>query len=248
MELTAALAAGAGTIGAGSAITTQHVQFSSLGAQVPAYAASPGVAGSATAGVVVVMHVWGVDASIRDVVDGFAKAGYAAIAPDLYARENAPPSGDGARDYRPFAAFAQKLDRAQVDADLRVAAMWLRSQHPQAKIGVIGFCMGGGIALRQAIDNADVFAADAVCYGKLEGTDPARVAIPIVGSFGAKDTGIPADSVRAFAAGLRVPNDVVIYPDAGHAFFDSHRSSYVASAAQDGWRRILSFFGKYLRQ
>lgn len=107
--------------------------------------------------------------------------------------------------------------------------------------------MGGAIALRQAIDNADVFSADAAWYGKVADIDPAAIHMPIEGNYGERDTGIPADGVHAFQQELQVPNDIVVYANAGHAFFDDQRSSYVADVAEDAWRRTLAFFTKYLK-
>lgn len=255
--LTAAAAVGAGIQPASAqtlppvseddpAIETSHVTLRRPDIALPAYAAVPRNAGADTPGVVVVMHIWGVDENIREVVRRFAKAGFAAIAPDLYAREQAP-SGDGQKDFTMFRPFAEKLQTAQTDADLRAAALWMKTSHPHGKVGVTGFCMGGTIALRQAIDNDDVFAADAVWYGKVADIDAARIHMPLAGSYGEKDTSIPADSVRSFRAALRVPNDIAIYPTAGHAFFDDTRSSYVPAAASDAWRRTIAFFTKYLQ-
>lgn len=126
-----------------------------------AYFAQPKNSDPQTPGIVVVMHVWGVDTSIRDVVRRFAKEGFVAIAPDLYDRLGAP-SGDGATDFKPFGELAGKLVDSQVDGDVRAGAQWLKAQHLHGKVGVTGFCMGGSIALRQAIDNGDVFSAAAV--------------------------------------------------------------------------------------
>jgi carboxymethylenebutenolidase len=228
------------------AITVTTVELRRPDGVVSAYSAQPLQTRADTAGIVVVMHLWGVDASIREVVRGFAKAGFATISPDLYARLGAP-SGDGVEDHTIFVPYAQKLQNAQVDGDLRAAALWLQSAHPRGKVGVMGFCMGGAIALRQAIDNSDVFAADAVWYGKVAGIDPARIRMPLMGSYGERDSSIPADSVRAFRNALRTPNDIVIYPTAAHAFFDHTRPSYVEAAATDSWRRALTFFTKYLQ-
>lgn len=227
------------------AIVVEHIKLQETDIALPAYSASPRNVQPDTPGVVIVLHIWGVDESIREAVRAFAKAGFAAVAPDLFARLGAP-DGDGENDYTKFLPFAQKLQPAQVDGDLRAAAQWLRSAHPKSKVGVTGFCMGGAIALRQAVDNANVFAADAVFYGK-PNIDPAKVAVPLLGSYGEKDTGIPAESVRDFFSKLRVPNDVKIYPDAGHAFMDHARPSYVADAAADAWRRTIAFFTKYLK-
>jgi carboxymethylenebutenolidase len=228
------------------AISTQRLQLQTAGGAIPAYAAVPRNASATTPGVVVVMHIWGVDTSIRDVARRLAKAGFSAIAPDLYGRLNAP-AGDGATDFSAFRPFAQKLQRDQTASDLRTGAQWIQSRQSAAKIAVLGFCMGGAIALRQTADNASTFAACAPFYGAVAGIDPATVTIPIVGSYGQRDTSIPADAVRAFAQALHVPNDIVEYADAGHAFMDDQRSSYVADAAEDAWRRTVAFLTKYLK-
>lgn len=228
------------------AIAVDTVQLRRPDTLIPAYVAQPRNARGATPGVVIVMHIWGVDASIREIARRFAKAGFAAIAPNLYSRFGAP-SGDGETDYTKFRPYSEKLQNAQVDSDLRAAALWLKTAHPQGKVGVTGFCMGGAIALRQALDNDDVFAADAVFYGKVAGIDASRIRMPIVGSYGEKDTSIPAETVRAFRKVLRAPNDIVIYPTSAHAFMDDTRASYVPVAAEDAWRRTVAFFAKYLK-
>lgn len=230
------------------AIEIQRVEIRRPDIAMPAYYVQPRGARATTPGVVVVMHAWGVDESIRDFCRRLAKAGYCAIAPDLFARYGAP-GGDGESDFSKFRPYVEKLTAApaQVDSDVRAAGLWLTSAHPSAKVAVLGFCMGGAIALRQAVVNEDVFAADAVFYGRVAGIDPTKVRMPIVGSYGERDNGIPADEVRAFRKVLRVPNDIVIYPTSGHAFMDDQRASYVAPAAQDAWRRTIAFFTKYLK-
>ncbi len=227
------------------AISVEHVELKRPDAIVPAYAAWPVAAGPGTPSVVVVMHVWGVDTSIRDVVRRFAKAGFAAIAPDLYARFDAP-SGDGATDVTVFRPYAQRLDRTEYSGDIRSAALWLAPKFPGTKIGITGFCMGGRIALIAAIDDVDLFAVVAPFYGPLDEVDPKAIHVPVCGSYGGRDASIPVESVRAFAAELTVPNDIRIYDEAGHAFFDDQRPRYVASAAADAWKRTLECFEKYL--
>ncbi len=227
------------------AIVVEHVTLARPDGAVPAYAAWPAGAGPGTPSVVVVMHVWGVDTSIRDCVRRLAKAGFAAIAPDLYARFGAP-NGDGASDFTIFRPFSARLDRSQYDGDLRAAAELLAKKFPGTKTGIMGFCMGGRVALLAAQDNGSFFAAVAPFYGPLKDVDPKALTVPVCGSYGARDTSIPADDVRAFAASLTVPNDVRIYDEAAHAFFDDQRPSYVASAAADAWARTIAFFTKYL--
>jgi len=231
---------------------------------IDAYLAVPRNATAPTPGIVVVQAIWGVDAQLRDVVRRFAKQGYATIAPDLYTGL-AAPNGDGATDFAPYRDIAAKLVDATVDADIAAAADYLRSAPfgKGARIGVTGFCMGGGITLRQAVDNKTLAAA-VIFYGKVRyGTDgnagpitPIALAyadeltVPLGGSWGGRDTSILAADVRALDAkltDLRRPHNIKIYPDAGHAFFDDTRSSYVPAAATDAWTRTLIWFGQHLK-
>jgi len=228
-------------------ITVEHVELRRPDGVVPAYAAAPVAVKPTTPSIVVIMHIWGVDTSIRDVVRRFAKAGFIAIAPDLYSRFGAP-SGDGVSDIDVFRPYAKKLDRKQYDGDIRAAALWLTTKYPQTKVGIMGFCMGGHIVLIQAMDNGDVFAAACPFYGSLNDVSADKIHVPICGSYGARDTSIPADDVRAFRTELRVPSDIRVYTTAGHAFFDDQRAAYVPAAAADAWTRTLAFFTEYLGQ
>jgi carboxymethylenebutenolidase len=250
------------------AIDAQHVTLTSKrpdgATQIDAYAASPKRVGPRTPGVVVVQQIWGVDTQMRDVVRRFAKAGYATIAPNLFAGSGAP-SGDGATDITPFREAAGKLSDAGVDADLDAGAAWLLSRSPEAHLGIIGFCMGGSITLRQSVDRPETYRVGSVFYGKVRyGTTDNNgpitpialayadeVAFPLAGSFGARDTSIKADDVRALADRLQQlhkPHDIKVYEEAGHAFFDDTRKAYVASAAEDAWTRTLAMFQRYLAQ
>lgn len=227
------------------AIATQRILLQRGDATVPAYAAWPVSAAPRTPSVVVIMHIWGVDSQIRDVVRRLAKAGLAAVAPDLYGRFGAP-SGDGATDYTIFRPYAMRLERDVWLGDVRAAAQWLSAKFPETKTGITGFCMGGKLALIAAIEEGELFAVIAPFYGDIAGLDPKAIHMPLCGSYGGRDTGIPPDNVREFAAALAVPNDVRIYDEAGHGFFDDERPSYVASAAADAWSRTIAWFDRYL--
>ena len=216
-----------------AAITVQQVELRRPDTVLPAYAAKPRSVRPNAPAVVVVVHAFGLDEHMREVVRRFAKSGFAAIAPDLYARAGRPDP--------------EKLQKHQVDGDLRAAALWLKTAHPQGKVGVAGVGSGGTTALREAIDNNDVFNACAIWYGKVAGIDSTTVRMPIVASYGERDADISAESVRAFRKLLRAPSDIVIYPTSGHAFFDHTRDAYVAPAANDAWRRTVAYFTKYLR-
>lgn len=227
------------------AIEVKRLTLQAGQTNVPAYAAWPARAGAPAGSIVVIMHIWGVDKSIRSVVRRLAATGFAAIAPDLYAGMGAP-DGDGASDSSNFSPFAKRLDRTQEHAEIAAAGDWLKATFTGTKLGIMGFCMGGRIVLNEIAQDGTLFAAAAPFYGAVENVDPKAIATPLCGSYGGRDKGIPADSVRAFAAALTVPHDFRIYDDAGHAFFDEDRPSYVPAAAADAWARTIAFFNKYL--
>jgi carboxymethylenebutenolidase len=247
------------------AIVTQRVMLPRPDQPIPAYVAYPKNVTATTPGVVICQHIWGVDTQIRDTARRLAKEGYVAIAPELFARTKNLPSGDGATDYTLFRPAAEALVDAQVDGDIAAGATWIRHRANAAeeqrppKVAVMGFCMGGSIAIRASVDDAN-FDCASIFYGKVRWgqsndgpiTDMAlawtdKVRVPFMGSYGARDTGILADDVREMAKRLTVPNDVKIYDEAGHGFFDDTRQSYVASAATDAWTRTLTWYAKYLK-
>ncbi len=236
--------------------------FGSEGRTLDAFAARPQT-GTARGGVVVVQAIWGVDSQLQSVVRRLAAEGYVAIAPDLYTGIG-PASPTGQSDIATYKTFAAKLVDATVDADVAAAAAHLRTSGNASdlKVGVIGFCMGGAITLRQTVDTP-TFAAASVFYGKVRyGTNgnegpitPIALAyademrVPTAGSWGGKDTSILAADVNALderLTSLSKPHDFRVYPEAGHAFFDDTRSSYVASAAEDAWKRTLGWFATHL--
>ena len=231
---------------------------------INSYTARPVKARPSTPGVVAVQAVWGVDTQLRDVVRRLAKAGYVAIAPDLYSGMGAP-SGDGSNDFAAFRPFLSRLDDDTVDHDLQQGAVYIHRQGDNsAKVGVVGFCNGGGITLRQTVDSISTFKAASVFYGKVRysasGTNDGQIVpidvgyaaamgVPVVGSWGGRDTSILPDDVRALEArltDLNKPHDFALYDEAGHGFFDDTRSSYVASAANDAWQRTISWFRRFL--
>jgi carboxymethylenebutenolidase len=228
------------------------------GSPIGSYAAAPRTVTRLTPGVVVILHIWGIDTSIRDVVRRLAKAGYIAIAPGLFDRHD-PPSGDGATDYTKFVPIAQKtFAEGFLASDVIAAHDWIQTQAGDGGIGITGFCMGGGIVLQSIVDSK-AFAAASMFYGNVRpgsnAKEPAkpsdfdftsRVTTPLLGSFGARDDSIKADDVRAMFARLNSPHAVKIYDEAGHGFFDDQRESYVPSAAADAWARTLAWFHQYL--
>jgi carboxymethylenebutenolidase len=218
-----------------------------VGGPFESYAAQPRTMHAKNPGVVVIQAIWGVDSQLRDVVRRFAKAGHLAIAPALYSRL-AAPSGDGATDFSVFRPFAEKMnEQGFVQTDIAAAHDWIVAQSPGAKIGITGFCMGGGIVLKEVVATA-IFSAAAPFYGAVKPVFDQANAIktPLIGSYGARDTSILAQDVSAFFSRVTAPHDLKIYEEAGHAFFDDTRESYVASAASNAWQRVLAWFLTYL--
>jgi carboxymethylenebutenolidase len=205
-------------------------------------------------GVVVIQDALGLSDDIRAQADRLATAGYLAFAPDLY-------SGRGLRCVLATLA-ASRSGRGAAYDDIEAARTWLAAREDCAgRIGIIGFCMGGGFAVLCA-PRFD-FAAASVNYGELPGntTERLRGSCPIVASYGRRDPVLRGRAARLERAltELGVEHDVKEYPDAGHSFmnrvkvppgistlvplvhFDYHHES-----AEDSWARILAFFGAHL--
>jgi carboxymethylenebutenolidase len=224
--------------------------------KLPAYRAAP--AGRTGLPVVlVVSEVFGVHEHIADVARRFAKTGYLAIAPEPFVRQ-----GD-AQSYGEIAKLisevVNKAPDSQVMGDLDAAVLWARANGGDtSRLGVTGFCWGGRITWLYAAHNPAVKAGVA-WYGRLVGestplqpTHPIAVAgrlhAPVLGLYGAADTGIPLDTVEAMKKALATGSpaarrsEFVVYPDAPHAFHADYRPTYRKVPADDGWQRCLAWF------
>lgn len=225
---------------------------------IPAYRAMP-AAGGPFATVLVVSEIFGVHEHIKDICRRFAKAGYLAVAPELFARQGDPSK------YSDFQTLIRevvsKVPDAQVMADLDATATWAAasSRGDAARLGITGFCWGGRITWLYAAHQPRLKAGVA-WYGRLVG-DPTpnqpehpidlveKLEAPVLGLYGGKDQGIPVDTVElmqeaAKKAGKTV--EFVVYPDAPHAFHADYRPSYREGPAKDGWQRCLAWFARYL--
>jgi carboxymethylenebutenolidase len=225
----------------------EMVSFKSNGGTAGGYLASP--ASGKGPGVLVIQEWWGLIPQVKGTVDMFARAGFNALAPDFY-------HGKSARIGEPDAAqkLMMELNIEQAAKDARGAAQFLAS-HPKTsskKIGVIGFCMGGMLALMTGTVASDVVGAVVDCYGvppqkkpdysKLKG-------IPVLGIFGGKDewvmNALPALEADLKAAG--VPFEKVIYPNADHAFLNEQRTDvHRPDDAKDAWPKIMAFLRQHL--
>ena len=199
-------------------------------------------------GLIVIQEWWGLDDWIKQQTDRYAKEGYVAIAPDLY-------RGKSTSDPAVAHELSRGLPQDRAMADLKAAFRYLagRKDVDPKRIGVIGWCMGGGIALDFTLAEPRI-AATVINYGHLV-TDPntiAKIHAPILGNFGGDDQGIPPADVHAFEAALNKAgktNDIKIYEGAGHAFMNpNNKSGYVKTAADDAQTRIDAFLRRTLRR
>ncbi|MCO4093445.1 MAG: dienelactone hydrolase family protein [Acidovorax sp.] len=236
-------------------LTAGEVSFMVNGFKVPAYRAAP--AGKTGLPVVlVIQEIFGVHEYIADTCRRFAKAGYLAIAPQLFARQ-----GDAAQYTevaKLMAEIVSKVPDAQVMADLDATVQWaVANGGDAARVGVTGFCWGGRITWLYAAHGP--VKAGVAWYGRLVGasTDltpkhPVDILLilkaPVLGLYGEKDTGIPLDTVdkmkTALASGSPQAkvSEFVVYPDAPHAFHADYRPSFRKEPAEDGWKRALAWF------
>jgi carboxymethylenebutenolidase len=226
-------------------LATSYVKYPGAKGEVRAYRARPKGTGKLPA-VLVIHENRGLNAHIEDVARRAAVAGYLAIAPDgLTSAGGAPTDQEQARDL-----FA-KTDPARIASDLLAAVPWLDAHaESNGKLGVVGFCYGGGMALRCAVDQPGVAAA--VCfYGRtLAAEDVAKLKTPVLLHYAGKDerinVGIP--EFRAALDANGVPYSLNMYPGTQHGFHnDSSEARYDAAAAKLAWDRTLDFFGTYLK-
>lgn len=197
-------------------------------------------------GVIVVFEWWGMNDQIRDIARRMAQQGYYTIVPDFYHGKVAT-TPDEAHE------LVRGLEDTRVFSEMDAAADWLHGQKrcENARIAVMGFCVGGGITLRYALRTPSLSAA-VMYYGAPE-TDPDKLAslkAPLQGHFGADDQGITPDRVGAFRDALKKAGkdaDIYVYSGAGHAFMHDGAPSYRADAAKIAWARTLSFLQKHLK-
>jgi carboxymethylenebutenolidase len=224
---------------------------------IPAYRSHPAT-GSNWPTILVVQEIFGVHEHIKDLTRRLAKAGYYAIAPELYARQ-----GDASK-YTDIPTLYQevvsKVPDGQVLSDLDRAVAFAKSEKADtAKLGITGFCWGGRQVWLYTAHNPAV-KAGAAWYGQLapsgDRPPPAGIVNPVdvadkikgrvIGFYGAADQGIPQSSVEAMRAALKKAGDtktkIEVYPDTPHGFNADYRPSYRPEQAKDAWAKMLAWF------
>ncbi|HKZ96037.1 MAG TPA: dienelactone hydrolase family protein [Hyphomicrobiaceae bacterium] len=262
--LAASLATGfalaARPVAAGTVITTGsegleagEIAIKTADAGIPAYRAMP-LAGGPFPVVLVVQEIFGVHEHIKDVCRRLAKAGYFALAMEMFARQ-----GDVSRlsSIDAIMPVVAKVPDAQVmsDLDAAVAFATASGKGDAARLGITGFCWGGRVTWLYAAHNPEVKAGVA-WYGRLAGTASelaprhpvdiaAELKAPVLGLYGGQDQGIPADTIDKMRTACQAAGktcEIVVYPDAPHAFHADYRPSYREGPAKDGWERLLAWF------
>jgi carboxymethylenebutenolidase len=238
-------------------LTAGEVKIPVAGGEIPGYRAMP-ASGGPFPTVLVIQEIFGVHEHIKDICRRFAKLGYFAVAPALYARE-----GDvsGMSDVQEIISkVVSKVPESQVASDLDAAVAWAKStgKADTAKLGVTGFCWGGRQVWLYAEHNPNVKAAVA-WYGPLQRPKSAntpnnpidlvaQLKVPVLGLYGGADAGIPQTQVDEMKAALKKvnsPSEIIVYPDTPHGFNADYRPSYRPDQAKDGWAKLQAWFKQH---
>ena len=217
----------------------EMVEFPVSGGSIEGYEAAPQLGGGP--GVVVIQEWWGLVDHIKDVCDRFAKAGFVALAPDLY-HGKATKSPDEAGKLM----MAMRIEEAEKDLAGAVDYLLKHDGVTSKKIGIVGFCMGGALSLYEATKNENI-GASVVFYGGHPKVKPdlPNLHAPVLGLYGANDRSVTPASVHELERKLKALGkeiETVIYPGADHAFFnDSRPQVYNEEAAADAWQRTVDF-------
>ena len=190
--------------------------------------------------VIVIQEWWGLVPHVMDVTERFAKEGFLAFAPDLYHGKTTTSPDEAGR-------LLMELDVERAGREIAGAGAYLlqRAECTSRKFGIVGFCMGGALAQYAATSNPNIGAAVSFYGGfKKVPLDWKHLACPLLLLYGGKDTGVPASDGKPLEEKLKTMGktvETVVYPEAGHAFFnDSRANVYDPRASVDAWARTLS--------
>jgi carboxymethylenebutenolidase len=234
-------------------LTAGEIMLTVNGQKVPVYRAQP--AGKSNLPIIlVVSEIFGVHEHIADIARRFAKLGYLALAPELFVRQGDPSQYGTIAELQK--EIISKVPDAQVMTDLDACVAYAKANGGNTdRLGITGFCWGGRITWLYSAYNPNV-KAGAAWYGRLVGEktaltpqQPVDIAsglkAAVLGLYGGKDDGIPVASVEQMKAALATgasKSEIIIYPNAGHAFNADYRPSYVPADAKDGFARTLAWF------
>lgn len=235
-------------------LATATVEIPTADRKIPGYLARPASPGKHPV-ILVNSEVFGVHEWVKDVCRRLAKAGYVALAPDLFVRAGDPSK---LTDMKAVMDIVKATPEAQVNGDTAASLKFLAAQ-PYAdmkRLGVTGFCWGGG-ATWIACERFPEFKAGVAWYGPLKAgpyprTPPLDLVkdlkCPVLGLYGGQDKGIPEADIEAMRAAAKAAGknvDIHVYPDAQHGFLADYRPSYNQAASEDGWNKMLAFFAAH---
>ena len=223
----------------------QMVTFASNGGTASGYLATP--ASGSGPGVIVLQEYWGLVPHIKDVADRFATAGFTSLAPDLYRGASTTEPDEAGKEM-------MALDLARAGRDLSGAIGELQRRTGRDKVGVTGFCMGGGLALVVACQRPDAVAACVPFYGAIPWAeaqpDYSKMQAAVQGHYAENDgwaSPVAAEQLRETLADNGVSVEMFIYPGVDHAFFNDTRPEvYDAGASGLAWDRTLAFLKQHL--
>jgi carboxymethylenebutenolidase len=222
----------------------EMVQFPFAGGTTGGYLAVP-EQGSGP-GVIVIQEWWGLVDHIKDVCDRFAAEGFVALAPDMYHGKSTKSPDEAGK-----LMMALRIDEAERDLSAAVDYLETQDSTTSNKVGVVGFCMGGALALYAASKNSKIGAC-VVFYGIHPKVKPdlPNLQAPVLGNYGEKDRSVPPAVVHDLERQLKDLGkqvDMKIYKGADHAFFNDTRAEvYDAEASADAWQRTLAFLREHL--
>ena len=237
-------------------LTAGEVKIPVSDGEIPGYRAMP-AKGRNFPTVLVVQEIFGVHEHIKDICRRFAKAGYFAVAPEMYARQGDVSKVSEIGEI--IKTVVSKVPDSQVMSDLDAAAKWAAGNGGNAdKLGVTGFCWGGRVVWMYAAHNPKLKAGVA-WYGRLVSAPnemtpkhpidvAAQLKAPVLGLYGGKDQGIPLDQVEKMRAALKAAgskSQIHVYPDAQHGFHADYRPSYSEPDAKDAWGRMMAWFKQH---
>lgn len=238
-------------------LTAGPINIPTSNGTIPGYYARPAKAGRYP--IVLVIHeAFGVHEHIQDVCRRYAKAGYLAVAPELFVRQ-----GDVTKHTEVGTIFNEVISKVpddQVNADLDATLAYARKslQGHKSLVGAVGYCWGGRAVWEYAYHNPKLTAGLAY-YGRVEGMvsderplDPidfgSELKVPVLGLYAEKDTSISLDSVARMQAELKKSgsgSEIIVLPGVGHAFNADYRANYNKAAAEKAWELGIAWFQKY---
>lgn len=240
-------------------LTAGPIEIPTATGKIPGYYARPAKAAAGKCPVVLVIHeAFGVHEHIQDICRRYAKAGYLAIAPELFVRQ-----GDVTKHTEVVTIFNEVISKVpddQVNSDLDATLAYARKnlQGHKTLVGAVGYCWGGRAVWEYAYHNPKLTAGLAY-YGRVEGMvsderplDPidfgSELKVPVLGLYAEKDTSISLESVARMQAELKKSSsgsEIVVLPGVGHAFNADYRANYDKAAAEKAWTLGIAWFRKY---